>query len=311
MQVHNNSTAFNIWSNFTKNTMGVQKSMGRLSTGIKTVEDDPSGVGISERLRAQARNTATARQNVDNGISLTQTADAWLQKMNDILARMSELTIAANDGTKTETDKDNIRVEFSQMQSELARITSKSTAAAKYNGLYLFRGGNGVAVATGDGVKQGSLTIQIGADTGQTIDLDIRDLQITNTDSIGTVIGYSYDATHAVIGSSRTAVQWGSIIDSAKFSVTSASAIGKVAKAIDHVANARASIGAQQEQLDHARTGLLAYEDNIRAAESKIRDIDVAREATNLANKQILSQVGNAMLAQANQLPSQVLQLLG
>ncbi len=309
--VNNNQPAFSIWTNLSSNMSSLKKSMGHLSTGVKNVVDDPSGVGISERLRSQARNTAMAISNVDNAISFTQTADSWLQKINDIMGRMSELSISAADDTKNSQDKANIQLEFSKMQDEIARITSKSTAAAKYNGLYLFRGGNGVAVTTGDSRQEGSITVQVGFDGNQTLSIDLKDLQITNTAAVGTVTTYTYDSSHAVTGSSRTAVQWGSIIDSSKLSSTSTNAIGKIATAIDHIADARASIGSQQSRLEQTRSGLLAYEDNVRAAESKIRDIDVARESADFAKFQILSQVGNAMLAQANQLPSQALQLIG
>ncbi len=289
----------------------MRNSMTKLSTGQKSVVDDASGVGISERLRAQARSSAMARGNMDNAISFTQTADAWMQKFNDILARMQELSIAANDGTKTATDKDNIKIEFRQLQDEIARITSKSTAAGKFNGLYLFRGGNGVAIQSGDGIQTGNITVQIGADLNQTLDVDVKDLQLTNSEVIGTVTTYQYNSSHTVTASSRTTVQWASVIDSTRFSAASSNAVGKIALAIDHIAASRASLGSQQSRLINAKQGVLMYEDNLRAAEQGIRGVDMARESTSLANAQILTQVGNAMLAQANQLPAQVLQLLG
>ncbi len=311
LAINNNSTAFSVFANFSTNMGALQKSMGHLSTGVKTVADDASGVAISERLRAQAKNSASARSNVDNAISFTQTADSWLQKVNDVLARMSELSIAANDNTKNSADRANIQLEFSEMQNEISRITSKSTAAAKYNGLYLFRGGTGVAVTSGDSVQSGNIEVQVGSDQNQTLTLNLKDLQVTNTEVIGTVTNYAYDSSNAVTGSTRTAVQWASLIDSVKLSSTSSNAVGKLSLAIDHIADSRASIGAQQSRLQQTRSGLLAYEDNIRAAESKIRDIDMARESADFAKSQILMQIGNAMLAQANQIPAQAIQLIG
>ena len=209
------------------------------------------------------------------------------------------------------TDKKNIQIEFKEMQDEIARITSKSTAAGKFNGLYLFRGGNGVAIQSGDGIEAGKISVQIGADSAQTIDVGVQDLQLTNTEVIGTVTSYTYNSSHVATGSSRTAVQWSNVIDSAKFSSTSNNAIGKIAVAIDHIAASRASLGSQQSRLINAKQGVLMYEDNLRAADQGIRGVDMARESTSLANAQILTQVGNAMLAQANQLPAQILQLLG
>lgn len=312
LAVNNNTPAFNVFTSFAQNTSALQKSMARLSTGQKTVLDDASGVGISERMRSQYKSTAMSRNNVENGISLIQTADSWLQKTGDMLSRMHELAIEAEDGTKTKTDKENIQSEFKQLQNEIVRITSKNTAAAKFNGLYLFRGGDGKAVKDKDGVGTGSITIQIGADVNQKFQIELKNLQVTNTDTIGTVSTYTYNTDHSVAGSTHTAVTWGSVVDSSKLSVGIGSeVVGKVAAAIDHIANARATMGAQQARLEQTKTGLLAYEDNLRSAESKIRDVDMARESTEFSKYQILSQISNAMLAQANQLPSSALQLLG
>ncbi len=311
LAVNNNVPAFSIWTNFSANTQKMAKAMNHLSTGVKGPADNPSGVGISERMRSQARNVSAARGNVENSLSLLQTADSWMQKMNDMLARMSELSIEAGDGTKTDIDKKNIQIEFKELQQEINRITSKSTAAAKFNGLYLFRGGNGIAVLTGDGVQTGGITVQVGPDLNQTLDLNLKNLQITNTEIIGSIISYEYDANNIVTSSARTSVTWSSVIDVTKVSVTSIDVVGKLGKAIDFISNARANNGAQQNKLEQTRSGLLSYEDNLRAAESKIRDVDMARESTEFAKYQILGQVSNAMLAQANQLPQQVLQLLG
>ena len=314
LQVFNNTAAFNVWTNFTGNSMGLSKSMNRLASGTIGTADDPSGVGISERMRSQARNVNMARNNVDNATSLLQTADSWLQKINDMLSRMSELAIEGGDGTKTTEDKANIDIEFTQLQEEITRITSRNTSAAKFNGLYLFRGGNGVAVTTGGGDKvgSGSITVQIGADTAQTVDLQLSNLEVTNTDVIGTVVTFSYDSNNNVIGSSQDTVTWASIIDANNgMSIGTPNVVGKLSEAIDFISNARARNGAQQNRLDQTRSALLSYEDNLRSAESKIRDVDMAFETTQFNKFQTLSQVGNSMLAQANQLPQQVLQLLG
>ena len=311
LAVNNNTSAFAVWTNLASNSKNVSKAMNRLSTGVKGASDNPAGVGISERMRSQARNVSAARNNVENSLSLLQTADSWMQKMNDMLARMSELSIEAGDGTKTETDKDNIQIEFKELQTEINRITSKSTAAAKFNGLYLFRGGNGVAVLTGDGVQAGNINVQVGPDLNQTLDLNLKNLQITNTEIIGSIISYEYNSDNVVTASTRTDVTWSSVIDSSKVSVSSGDVIGKLAKAIDFIANARANNGAQQNKLEQTRSGLLAYEDNLRSAESKIRDVDMAKESTQFSKYQILNQVSTAMLTQANQLPQQVLSLIG
>ena len=311
LQVFNNAAAFNVWTNYSANTNMMQKSMNHLSTGVKSSADDPSGIGISEKMRSQARNVSMARNNVDNSISLIQTADSWLQKINDMLARMSELAIEANDGTKTLDDKANVQIEFEALQDEIQRITSRSTAAAKYNGLYLFRGGNGIAILTGDGVQTGNISVQVGSDNNQKVDINLVDLQVSNTEFIGSTVEYSYDSNNVVTASIRETVSWSSIVDSNMVSAASNASIGKLSKAINFISNARARLGAQQNRLEQTRSALLSYEDNLRASESKIRDVDMAFETTKFSKYQILTQVGNSMLAQANQLPQQVLQLLG
>jgi flagellin len=310
MRIQNNPSAFNIWSSYTNNVNKMKSSMGKLSTGTIRNVDDPAGIGISERMRAQIRGTAMSRANAMNAISLTQTADSWLQKVSDQLSRMKELAIEAN-GIMSDTDKANVQAEFKELQSEITRVTSKYTAAAKFNGLYLFRGGNGVAVATNDTVESGNITVQIGADVDQSITLSLKDLQVTNTAAIGTVHTYTYNSVHVVTASSHSGVQWGSVIDTNKLSVAVSGAVGMIDVAIDYVANARASMGAQQKRVENTAEGLLTYEDNLRAAESKIRDVDMARESTLFTGYQILTNASNAMLAQANQLPGSVLQLLG
>ncbi len=310
MRINSNTAAFNVWTSYTNNVGNMKKAMGHLSTGVINVVDDPAGIGISERMRAQAAGTAMARNNVDNGVSMVQTADGWLQKINDMLSRMSELSIEANDGTKSAVDKSNVQTEFKQMQSEITRITSKYTSAAKFNGLYLFRGGTGVALTTGDQVGSGNITVQIGADINQTVNISLANLQVTNTALVGTVTTYIYNTANIATSSTQTKIQWASIIDTGKLSVTSGDAVGKIASAIDFVANSRASMGAQQKRLEMTKGALLSYEDNLRAAESKIRDVDMARESTVFSKFQILTQASNSMLAQANRLPQGVLTLL-
>lgn len=137
--------------------------MNKLSTGLRInrAGDDPAGLAMSERLRAQYRNTSQAASNVENKINYLQTADAWLQKIHDMMGRMAELAVMANDGTKSQIDRNNLQKEFEQMQDEIKRITSGATAAGKFNSLYLFRGGNGVPMTESDMVE-GSTSSQFG-----------------------------------------------------------------------------------------------------------------------------------------------------
>jgi flagellin len=242
--------------------------MTRLSTGVKGVVDDGAGVGISERMRSQARSSSMARNNVDNSISLLQTADGWMQRISDMLSRMHELSVESNDATKSDSDRDNIQAEFGALRSEVNRIVS---SAAKFNGKSLL-----------DTTFSGGVATQVGADSGQTINIALTNM--------------------ASIMSSVTDVST---------SANASSMISELQNQIDSVATARAAVGGLQSRFENTRSGLLTYEDNIRAAESKIRDVDAARESSELVKYQILTQVSNAMLAQANQLPATVLQLLG
>ena len=255
----NNTTASSVYTSYAANSFALAKSMTRLSTGIKSVVDDGAGVGISEGMRSQARSTAMARNNVENSISLLQTADGWMQRMSDMLGRMHELSVESNDGTKTNDDRLNIEAEFSQLKSEINRIVS---SAAKFNGQSLLSTGFDAGVAT-----------QVGADSGQTINIQI--------DSMVSIMG--------TVSNVSTAADAGTMIS-------------ELQTQIDAVAQTRASVGGLQSRFENTRAGLLTYEDNIRAAESKIRDVDSARESSQMAKHRILSEISSAMLAQANQL---------
>jgi flagellin len=284
----NNPTAFSVYSNYATSMNDLSRSMNRLASGTKGVADDAAGVAISEGMRSQARGTAMARSNVDNSLSMLQTADGWMQELNNILGRMHELAIQAGDASMTGDDRGNIQAEFLQLQSQLQDIGDKN---AKFNGKNLFS----TAFSSG-------ATTQIGADAGQTMTITLVNLKSNAATSMGTN-------------------NWSTVLDTASIFLsagTQASAlagvdrtINRIQEAIDFIADKRASVGGQMSRLEHTRSGLLTYEDNIRAAESKIRDVDMAKESSDMAKTQILTQVGNAVLAQANQLPSSITKLLG
>lgn len=286
MQIKNNISALNVWKNYTKNTSDLRKSMSKLSSGsrINNAGDDPSGLAMSERLRAQARNARAAANNVENKLNFLQTADSWLQKVHDMIGRMSELSLMANDGIKSQTDRDVLQSEFAQMQAEIRRITDETNPAGKFNGSALFDGG--------DAIVQ-----QVGADGGQVFTSEILDLRATSTEDIG------------------GGVTWGSLIASTEMSIsvrTSAStSVGRIQFGIDYISEKRAILGAEMKRMEHTLDGLKSYDENITATESRIRDVDVAKETAELSKYQILQQVGTAMLAQANQLPNNVMQLFG
>jgi flagellin len=262
----NNPTAFSVYSNYASSSTSLQKSMSRLSSGEKSVVDDGAGVGISERMRSQAASTGMARNNVDNAISVLQTADGWMQEISDTLTRMHELAVESNDATKTNDDRTNIQAEFNQLKEEIVRVVDD---AAKFYGKGLLNGSTNAAT-------------QVGADSGQTITLNVTNLSAI-VDKVSNV------STQGAAGNM----------------------ISELQTQIDTVSEARASVGGLQSRFEHTRSGLLTYEDNLRGAESKVRDVDMARESSEMTKNQILSQAGNAMLAQANQLSQGVLRLIG
>ena len=288
MQIQNNIASLNVWKNYNSNLTNLRNSMSKLSSGsrINNAGDDPSGLAMSERLRAQVRNTSAAASNVENKLNYLQTSDSWLQKVHDMVGRMSELAIMANDGIKSQTERNVLQVEFEQMQEEIARITDGANAAGKFNGLALFQGGSAV-------------TQQVGADGGQIFQGDSLDLQSSSTETLST-------------GTNT----WGSLIDgNTGLNLTTQSsastAVGIIQQGIDYISEKRAIMGAEMKRMQHTLDGLQNYEENITATESRIRDVDVAKETAEMSKYQILQQVGTAMLAQANQLPNNVMQLFG
>ncbi len=271
MRIQNNTSAFNVWASYSQNTAELSKSMTRLSTGQKSITDDAAGIGMSENMRAEIKGVEMARQNVSNGISLVQTADSWLQKISDMLGRMKALTVESQ-GIVSATDKSNIQEEYAALNSEIGRITGASTSTAAASF-------NGIELFNGTAGSSGVLKLQIGATQGQTMDVTL-----TNLSGGGLVTASSAGA---------------------------ANAITTLSDAVNKIASTRAKLGAQQVRLEHSNSGLTAYEDNLRSSESKMRDIDFARESTKYAKYQIMTNASTSILAQSNQLPSSVLSLLG
>ncbi len=324
MQVYNNASAFSVWKNYTFNTTNLRNSMSKMASGLKINQagDDPAGLAISERLRSQYRNTAAAANNVENKINYLQTADSWLQKIHDIMGRMAELSIMANDGTKSQVDRNNLQKEFGQMQKEIQRITSGATAAAKFNSLYLFRGFSGVPTSSnvdGDGVQPGfgNVRLQVGPDSDMVFNEEPLNLTATNFSAvIGRFKSFTYGSVNmTLLSSDHTDVTWASLICGAHLSISTQSiaqgAVDKMNIGIDYISTVRANIGAEMNRMEQTLGGLRNYEENVRATESRIRDVDVAWESTQFSKYQILTQIGTAMLAQANALPGSVVQLIG
>ena len=281
MIINTNSAATAAARNLSHNQEMLNKALNRLSSGSKIVQpsDDAAGLAVSEKMFAQNRRLHAANTNVQNAKSYIQTADGFMSSMSKVLARMSELAMMAKDVTKNPSDIALYQTEFSALQQQLRDTVGGATVASPlgtFNGIQLF-GPN----ATG-------LSVTIGEGAGQTMTIAENNLQ---------------DGDMAAILAQGSPPAF-------DISVASAAVADLVIAAIEDVATERATLGAAESRLDVASTTLAIEAQNIEAAISRIRDVDVAEESTELAKHNILVQSGTAMLAQANQLPQSVLRLL-
>jgi flagellin len=263
----------------------VTKGMEKLSSGerINRAGDDASGLAVSEKMRSQIRGLERASKNAQDGISFIQTTEGYLQESQDIIQRLRELAVQSSNGVYTAEDRMQIQVEVSQLVDEIDRIASH----AQFNGLNLLTGrfarDNGVNTVTG------SMWFHIGSNMDQRVQVFIGTMtsKALGVRNIGDNTIISMESPD---GSNR--------------------AIGNLDQALKIVNKQRADLGAYQNRLEHAIKGIDVGAENLQAAESRIRDTDMANEMVNYTKNRILAQAGNAMLAQANQKNQQVLQLL-
>ena len=255
-------------------------AMERLSTGkrINSAKDDAAGLAIATSMTSQTRGMAQGIRNANDGISLAQTAEGALSKVGDSLQRMRELAIQARNATNSSSDKDSLNKEFVELQKEIARVLGGTT----FNGKHIL------------GADATTLTFQIGANT--TAD-DVININTSNMVTDTTITDIT-STTMAAIDANATVGAIGDVIDN-------------LDKAIDLVNDTRATYGATQSRFDAIISNLQTAVENQSAARSRIMDADYAAETANMSRAQILQQAGTAMVAQANQLPQQVLKLLG
>lgn len=252
---------------------GLATSMGRLASGnrINTASDDAAGLAISERLRAQVRGLAQAQRNANDGISMLQTAEGALNEVSEILIRMRELGVQSANGALGAGERGALHDEFSALRTEIDRIAD----ATVFAGQTLI-----------DGSLSGGLSLQVG------ITAAAADRVTVTIAAAGTVaIGVTAAASLTTMSSARATL---SMLDGA----------------INQVTSLRGRLGAAQNRLVSTVGSLVATQENIAAAHSRIRDADMATESASFARGQVLMQAGVAMLAQANQVPSMVLNLL-
>jgi len=278
MRINNNISALNAWRSLAQTDSALGKSLEKLSSGfrINRAGDDAAGLAISEKMRAQIKGLNMAARNAQDGISMIQTAEGALAESHSILQRMRELLIQANNGIndgETDGDLQKIQDEIKQLQSELTGISDRT----EFNGKKLLDGSLNV-------------NFQIGANANQTLNIKID----TDMDAAG-------------LGVNVTAV------DVTKFDI-SGMEFNKQLQAIDAAINTvsekRSYLGANQNRLEHTIVNLQTAAENLTAAESRIRDVDMAAEMMEFTKQSILVQAGTAMLAWANQRPQSILQLL-
>jgi len=270
--VNNNIASINAQRNLSVSSSQLEGSVARLSSGLRITRaaDDAAGLGISETLRAQIRSINQAVRNSNDGISLLQIADGGAEGIGNLLGRLRELAEQSASGILGSNERSFLDQEFVALRSEIDRISS----VTEFNGVKLLSG-------TGND----SLSIQIGfrSSANDTLTLSLKDLN-TGTLSLSSVN----------VSTSGNAL----------------SALSNIDSAISAVASARANIGSLQNRIDAAVGNLQVAGENITAAESRIRDADIAFESAKFVRNQILVQAGTSILAQANTLPQQALALL-
>jgi flagellin len=288
--INTNIVSLNAQRNLNASQSSLSTSMQRLSSGLRvnSAKDDAAGLAIAERMNAQVRGMNVAVRNANDGISLAQTAEGALAKIGDSLQRMRELAVQARNATNSASDKDSLNKEYQELASEINRVIGGTTF-------------NGQAIL---GADASTLTFQIGANTTSNDTITISTTDMTTDPSLVAVTGGNIGATTAA-GTSRTTTP-----PAASNATGMAKVIDDIDGALNQINNTRATYGATQSRFDAVIANLQQAVENQAAARSRIMDADFATETANMSRAQILQQAGTAMVAQANQLPQQVLQLL-
>jgi flagellin len=269
LRINTNIGSINAQRNLAGTQSALERSMDRLSSGMRITRagDDAAGLAISESLRAQIRGLVQAQRNANDGISVIQTAEGALNEISNILIRLRELAVqSASEGSVSNTERSFLQNEFSALQSEITRIAN----ATKFGGRVLL-----------DGTLSGStsaLTFQVNINNNAAVD------RITLSIGDATASGLSIEASQAAISTVTSAQSALSVIDSA----------------ISAVSTVRGNLGAASNRLQSTINNLAVSVENLSAANSRIRDVDVALETAELTRTQVLQQAGIAVLAQAN-----------
>ena len=280
----------NMSAMFAQRTLGqtnvyTQKNIEKLSSGLRInrAGDDASGLAVSEKMRSQIRGLNRASANAQDGISFIQVAEAFLQETTDVMQRIRELSVQSSNGIYSAEDRLYIQVEVSQLVAEVDRIASH----AQFNGMNMLTGR--FARETGENTVTASMWFHIGANMDQRVRAYVGTMTVKalGVRDIG-------DESILTIDTPETANR----------------AIGTIDEAIKKINKQRADLGAYQNRLEMSVVGINVAAENLQASESRIRDVDMAKEMVEFTRNQILTQSGTAMLAQANQQTQSVMSLL-
>ena len=279
MTINTNIMSLNAQRNASTSQSSLATSMQRLSSGLRvnSSKDDAAGLAIADRMNTQVRGMNVAIRNANDGISLAQVAEGGLSVVTDILQRMRELAVQSINSTNTPADISALNQEYLQLGAELERNMN----SVQFNGTSLF-------TTTAD------FTFQVGANMGQTVVISASDLGV---------------ASGAISGVLPSSAQSTSGLDTSVNANNSAN-LSAIDAALTSVNSTRATLGAIQSRFSQTITYLQTAGENQTAARGRIMDADFAAETANLSRAQILQQAGTAMIAQANQMPQSVLQLL-
>lgn len=283
MIINTNMSALTALNQSTKNTASASTSMEKLSSGLRINKagDDAAGLAISEKMRAQIRGMEQADRNVQDGISMAQTAEGALEEAGNIAQRMRELGVQAGNDTLDDTDREKIKNELDQLSEEILKISAET----KFNGTSLLDDEN-------------EFTVQAGAngETRTITTVNLADIMTGVTDS-------KIDSNTAEVNAGTNGVVLGDS-DEARAFITAMDTV------IDSINDSRSSLGAVQNRLEATSSNLTTSTENLTAAESRIRDVDIASEMMNLSKLNLLTQASQAMMSQAKSQPEGVMQLL-
>jgi flagellin len=273
--ISTNSAALRAQNGSRMAEMSLQTAMERLSTGkrINSAKDDAAGLAIATSMTSSIRGMSQSIRNANDGISFAQTAEGALGEVTNMLQRIRELAVQSASGTYSDTDRTNLNTEVTELKSQITNIL----ATTEFNGTRIFNSGSTGTTYT---AQAGSVSIQIGANNGDAINLTFTSLSDLAS---------------------------GTAVDTAANANTALTNVDTTLKA---VSTTRASLGAGQSRLQSVVNNLTQNVANLSDARSRIEDADFSAETTNLAKSQILSQAATAMLAQANQSQQNVLSLL-